>query len=71
MRQPPPDSTQSAPPPTSPPENQSRSFGKAFLHFLGEEKIWWLTPLLLSLLGLVLLVLYRIQTAAPFIYRLD
>ena len=41
-----------------------------FIHFLSENKKWWLTPILL-VLGLVgLLVVLGSSGAAPFIYTL-
>jgi hypothetical protein len=42
-----------------------------FLHFLIQEKKWWLIPLILMLLGLVgLLVLTEGSALAPFVYPL-
>jgi hypothetical protein len=58
-------------PQANPPDEKKASFGKAFIRFLGEEKRWWIVPLLLSLLALIVLALYRVQRVAPFIYHLE
>jgi len=41
-----------------------------FVQFLGENKKWWLAPIILSILGLGALVLLGGTAAAPFIYTL-
>ncbi len=41
-----------------------------FVGFLGENKKWWLAPILISILGLGALVLLGGTAAAPFIYTL-
>jgi len=38
--------------------------------FLGENKKWWLAPIVISVLGLGALVLLGGTAAAPFIYTL-
>ncbi len=38
--------------------------------FLGENKKWWLAPIVISILGLGALVLLGGTAAAPFIYTL-
>jgi hypothetical protein len=41
-----------------------------FTQFLGENKKWWLAPIIVSILGLGALVLLGGTAAAPFIYTL-
>ena len=41
-----------------------------FLHFLREEKKWWLAPIIIVLLGVGALLLLSATGAAPFIYTL-
>jgi hypothetical protein len=41
-----------------------------FVQFLSENKKWWLTPIILSILLLGALVLLGGSAAAPFIYTL-
>jgi hypothetical protein len=41
-----------------------------FLYFLRTNKKWWLTPIIIVLLGVSLLVLVGGTAAAPFIYTL-
>lgn len=51
-------------------EESRESIVTEFIHFLGENKKWWLTPIIL-VLGLVgLLVVLGSSGAAPFIYTL-
>ena len=38
--------------------------------FLGETKMWWLTPIVIALLAIGLLVLLGGTAAAPFIYTI-
>ena len=48
----------------------SPSLAREFLQFLGENKKWWLTPIVLSVLLLGALVFLGGSAAAPFIYTL-
>jgi hypothetical protein len=41
-----------------------------FVHFMSENKKWWLTPIVVCLLALGLLVVIGGSAAAPFIYTL-
>lgn len=41
-----------------------------FMHFLREEKKWWLAPIIIVLLGVGALLLLSATGAAPFIYTL-
>jgi len=41
-----------------------------FIGFLGENKKWWLAPIVFSILALGLLVMLGGSAAAPFIYTL-
>ena len=41
-----------------------------FWLFIKEEKKWWLTPIILVLLGVSALVMLTSSGAAPFIYTL-
>ena len=43
---------------------------REFLDFLGENKKWWLAPILISILLLGALVMLGGTAAAPFIYTL-
>ena len=43
---------------------------REFIDFLGENKKWWLAPIIVSVLLLGVLVLLGGSAAAPFIYRL-
>jgi Family of unknown function (DUF5989) len=43
---------------------------KEFIAFLGENKKFWLIPLLLALLGIGALLILGGTAAAPFIYTL-
>lgn len=48
-----------------------KEFLREFWLFLKERKIWWLTPIILSLLLIgLLIVLGSGSAAAPFIYTL-
>ena len=46
------------------------SLASEFWQFLRENKKWWLAPIVISILGLGLLVLFGGTAAAPFIYTL-
>ncbi|MFP6766495.1 MAG: DUF5989 family protein [Planctomycetaceae bacterium] len=41
---------------------------REFLEFLLESKAWWLTPIIIVLLGVGLLIFLTSTAAAPFIY---
>ena len=43
---------------------------REFIDFLGENKKWWLAPIIISILLLGLLVVLGGSAAAPFIYTL-
>jgi uncharacterized membrane protein len=45
---------------------------KEFLEFLWKEKMWWLIPLILIILGIGLLIFFSSSSGAlaPFIYPL-
>ena len=43
---------------------------REFLEFLGDNKKWWLLPIVLVLLVFGVLVLFSGTAAAPFIYTL-
>lgn len=43
---------------------------REFVGFLGDNKKWWLAPILIAILALGLLVLLSGSAAAPFIYTL-
>jgi hypothetical protein len=47
-----------------------QSIVREFIAFLGENKKWWLLPLVLAMLGLAGLVFLGGTAAAPFIYTL-
>ncbi len=47
-----------------------RTLVAEFVEFLGENKKWWLAPILISILLLGTLVLLGGTAAAPFIYTL-
>ena len=52
-------------------ENAKQSnFFQEFIHFLGENKKWWLLPIFLVLLAFGLLIILGGTGAAPFIYTL-
>ena len=51
-------------------EEKQLSLVGEFLLFLREEKKWWMTPIILVLLGVGLLVYLTSTGAAPFIYTL-
>jgi hypothetical protein len=46
------------------------SLAREFIDFLGENKKWWLAPIIISILLLGLLVILGGSAAAPFIYTL-
>ncbi len=50
-------------------EDRSSLVGE-FVEFLGENKKWWLAPIIVSILLLGALVLLGGTAAAPFIYTL-
>jgi hypothetical protein len=50
-------------------EDRSSLVGE-FVEFLGENKKWWLAPIIVSILLLGALVLMGGTAAAPFIYTL-
>ena len=50
-------------------EERSSLVGE-FVQFLGENKKWWLAPIIISVLLLGALVLLGGTAAAPFIYTL-
>ncbi len=49
---------------------QRTSTARELLAFMAENKKWWLTPILISILLLGALVLLGNSAAAPFIYTL-
>jgi hypothetical protein len=51
-------------------EGKRSSLVGEFVEFLGENKKWWLAPILISVLLLGALVLLGGTAAAPFIYTL-
>ena len=51
-------------------EEKRSSLVGEFVEFLGENKKWWLAPILISVLLLGGLVLLGGTAAAPFIYTL-
>jgi hypothetical protein len=51
-------------------EQRSTNLLVELFHFLGENKKWWLLPIVLSLLVIGLLVLLGGTAVAPFIYTL-
>ena len=51
-------------------EESQKGIIREFVQFLGQNKKFWLIPLLLVLLGLGLLVVLGGTAAAPFIYTL-
>ena len=51
-------------------EEKRSSLAGEFVQFLGENKKWWLAPILISILLLGGLVLLGGTAAAPFIYTL-
>jgi hypothetical protein len=51
-------------------KNESVGFFAEFLDFLGENKKWWLLPILLIMILFSALVFLSGSGAAPFIYTL-
>jgi len=51
-------------------EAKPLGLGQEFLHFLAENKKWWLLPIVLLLLAFSLLAFFATTGAAPFIYTL-
>ncbi len=51
-------------------DDQQMSLVAEFWLFIKEEKKWWLTPIILVLLGVGALVALTSTGAAPFIYTL-
>ena len=49
---------------------RSGNLASEFIQFLGENKKWWLAPIVLSVMLLGALVLMGGTAAAPFIYTL-
>lgn len=49
---------------------QRQSLTREFVAFMGENKKWWLTPLILVLLGLAGLIFLSGTAVAPFVYTL-
>ena len=49
----------------------AKSTIREFWEFLKERKLWWMTPIILTLLALSALIFFTAETAvAPFIYTL-
>jgi len=70
-----PDSGTTPAPPAAPADfeqldDESMSLVREFLVFLGENKKYWLLPIILVLLALGLLIILGGSSAAPFIYTL-
>jgi len=68
---------QQQPKPNRPPSEFEAAAAKAksslvrdFLAFLGQNKKWWLLPLVVVLIGLGVLAILGGTAAAPFIYTL-
>ena len=51
-------------------QEQQVGLVREFLEFLGDNKKWWLLPIVLVLLVFGVLVLFSGTAAAPFIYTL-
>jgi len=51
-------------------EGEQMGLVSEFVEFLGENKKFWMIPLLISLLALGALIMLGGTTAAPFIYTL-
>ncbi len=51
-------------------EERPLTLVQEFLHFVVEDKKWWLIPILLSLALIGVLVVLSSTGAAPFIYTL-
>ena len=51
-------------------QSDDTSLAGEFVEFLRDNKKWWLAPIVISVLGLGLLVLFGGTAAAPFIYTL-
>lgn len=51
-------------------EGEQMGIVSEFVEFLGENKKFWMIPLLISLLALGALIMLGGTTAAPFIYTL-
>ena len=51
-------------------DNRNVGIVREFLAFLGENKKWWLIPLLVILVLMGALILLSGSAAAPFIYTL-
>lgn len=49
---------------------QKPSLFRDFVYFLAHNKKWWLIPVLVMFLALVLLMLLSTSGAAPFLYTL-
>jgi hypothetical protein len=51
-------------------EAKPMGIGREFLHFLAENKKWWLLPIVLLLLAFSLLAYFAATGAAPLIYTM-
>jgi hypothetical protein len=49
-------------------EEEQPGLLREFVEFLVESKAWWLTPIIIVLLGVGLLVMLSGSVVAPFIY---
>ncbi len=49
---------------------QRTGLASEFVAFLKDNKKWWLSPIIISILGLGVLVMLGGSAAAPFIYTL-
>jgi hypothetical protein len=51
-------------------EDADRGFVRELWSFLRAKKLWWMTPIVLSLLAVGLLILLGGSGVAPFIYSM-
>jgi len=51
-------------------KGERQGLASEFIQFLGENKKWWLAPILITIVGLGALVALGGTAAAPFIYTL-
>jgi Family of unknown function (DUF5989) len=51
-------------------EGPSQGLIREFFGFMRHNKKWWLTPILVALLGIGVLILVGGSAAAPFLYTL-
>lgn len=49
-------------------ENESQSLITEFVAFLGSNKKWWLTPVIIAIILLSILVMFGGSSLAPLIY---